>query len=57
MSTSSVVARATVATLLVSLLAGCGEAWRATTYDPRRACEFYSGRYWESDGTCHHGSQ
>jgi hypothetical protein len=48
-------ARVIVMLLLPDLLGGCGEAARATTYDPRRACEAFSGRYWESDGTCHGG--
>ena len=52
----NVIARVTVVTLLVSLLAGCGPSWRTTTYDPRRACESFSGSYRESDGTCRHGA-
>ena len=50
-----VIARVTVVTVLAGLLAGCGESLRTTTYDPRRACESFSGRYWESDGTCRYG--
>ena len=57
MTTSSVIARVTVVTLLAALLAGCGENLRPTTYDPRRACVSFGGSYWESDGTCHGGSQ
>jgi hypothetical protein len=57
MITSSVIARVTVVTLLAGLLAGCAENWRTTTYDPRRACASFGGSYWESDGTCHGGSQ
>ena len=56
MITSSAIVRVTVVTLLAGLLAGCAESWRTTTYDPRWACESFSGRYRESDGTCHHGS-
>ena len=57
MTTSNVIARVTVVTLLAALLAGCGENLRTTTYDPRRACVSFGGSYWESDGTCHGGSQ
>jgi hypothetical protein len=57
MITSSVIARVAVVTLLASLLAGCAENWRTTTYDPRRACVSFGGSYWEDDGTCHGGSQ
>ena len=57
MTTSSVIARVTVVTLLAGLLAGCAENWRTTTYDPRRACASFGGSYWKSDGTCHGGSQ
>ena len=56
MITSSVIARLTVVTLLAGLLAGCGETWRTTTYDPRRACQSFSGTYWQRDGTCHAGA-
>jgi hypothetical protein len=55
MSALRVVARTAVVTLLAALLAGCGESWRATTYDPRRACEAFGGFYWESNGTCRGG--
>ena len=50
-------ARVIVVLLLAGLLGGCScsEAARTTAYDPRRACEAFSGRYWESDGTCHGG--
>jgi len=57
MSTRRIMTRVTIATLLAGLLAGCGASWSTTTYDARRACESFSGRYWESDGTCHGGSQ
>jgi hypothetical protein len=57
MITSRFIVRMTVVTLLAGLLAGCAETSRTTTYDPRRACESFSGRYWESDGTCRGGSQ
>jgi hypothetical protein len=53
---NSVIARVAVVTLLAGVLAGCAGNWRTTTYDPRRACESFSGRYLESDGTCHGGS-
>ena len=56
MTTSRVLARVTVVTLLAALLAGCGANWRESTYDPRRSCASFGGRYWESDGTCHNGS-
>ena len=56
MTTSSVIARVTVVTLIAGLLAGCGENWRTTTYDPRRACESFGGGYRESDGTCRTGA-
>ena len=56
MTTSSVIARVTVVTLIAGLLAGCGENWRTTTYDPRRACESFVGGYRESDGTCRTGA-
>jgi len=52
----SIVARVTVVTALVALLAGCGENWRTTTYDPRRACEAFGAGYRESDGTCRGGA-
>ena len=52
-----VFARAAVVTLIAALLAGCGGNWRASTYDPRRACESFGGRYWERGGTCHGGGQ
>ena len=48
-------ARVIVVLLLAGLLGGCGEAARTTAYDPRRACEAFSGRYWESDWTCNGG--
>ena len=57
MTTSRVMARMTVVTLLAALVAGCAENWRTTTYDPRRACVSFGGSYWEGDGTCHGGSQ
>ena len=47
--------RVTAVALLVPLLVGCAESFRTVTYDPRRACEAFSGRYVESDGTCRHG--
>ena len=56
MTTSRVIARVTVVTLLAGLLAGCGANWRTTTYDPRRACQSFGGGYWQSDGTCHAGA-
>ena len=56
MTTSRVIARVTVVTLLAGLLAGCAEHWRTTAYDRRGACEAFGGRYWESDATCHAGS-
>ena len=51
----SIIARGTVVTLLASLLAGCAVDWRSSTYDPRRACEVWSGGYSERDGTCRYG--
>ena len=54
--TMRLIARVTVVTLLAGLLAGCGENWRATTYDPRRACQSFGGGYWESGGTCRSGA-
>jgi hypothetical protein len=42
--------------LLAGTLAGCGEAWRTSTYDPRRACVAFGAGYRESDGTCRVGA-
>ena len=56
MITSRVIVRVTVVTLLAGVLAGCAETWGTTTYNPRWACESFSGRYRESDGTCQGGS-
>jgi hypothetical protein len=53
---SRFIARLTVVTLLAGVLAGCAESWRTATYDPRRACEAFSGGFRESDGTCRHGA-
>ena len=50
------IARVTVATLIACLLVGCVEGWRATTYDPRTACQAFGGGYRESDGTCRVGA-
>jgi hypothetical protein len=55
MSRRRVLARMTVVTLLAALVAGCGESWRTTTYDPRRSCESFGGYYSERHGTCRHG--
>ena len=51
----SILARAAVVIILAALLAACGENWRTSTYDPRRACESFGGGFRESDGTCRHG--
>jgi len=53
---SRVMARVTVVTLLAALLAGCGERWRTSTYDPRRACQSFGGGYSERNGTCRVGA-
>ena len=50
-------ARATAVAVLAVLLAGCAADWQTTTFDPRRSCEAFGGRYWESEGTCHSGGQ
>ena len=55
MSPTSANVRVAVVTLLASLLAGCAVDWRNSTYDPRRACEIWSGAYSERDGTCRYG--
>ena len=47
--------RVTVALLLAVLLAGCAESSRTTTYDPRRSCEPFGGRYSEVEDTCRYG--
>jgi hypothetical protein len=46
-----------VLTVLATVVAGCGESLRTTTYDPRRSCEAFAGRYVERDGTCRAGGQ
>ena len=56
MTTGRVMARMTVVTLLAAFLAGCGENWRTSTYDPRRACQSFGGGYAERDGTCRSGA-
>jgi len=43
--------------LLAAILAGCGANLGSTTYDPRRACEAFGGKYWETEGTCHAGNR
>ena len=52
---SGVIARVAVVAMLAAVFTACGESWRATTYDPRWACESFGGGYRVSDGTCRHG--
>ena len=55
MIANRVLARVTVVMLLAGLLAGCSEAWRTTTYNPRRSCESFGGRYGAEAETCYTG--
>jgi len=44
--------RLIVLALFATLVTGCSESWRTTTYDARRSCESFGGRYQERTGTC-----